>query len=84
MNDRGGARQRLLTIRVRPGSRETRIEKFGEAEYRVHVPAAPQKGAANRQVVAALAEYFGLPASRVRIVRGERSRIKLVALNPEG
>lgn len=84
MNDRGEARRRLLTVRARPGSRETRIEKLGEGEYRVHVPAPPEKGEANRQVVAALAEYFGLPSSRIRIVRGEKSRVKLVALEPEG
>jgi uncharacterized protein len=84
MNDRDGPRKRLLTIRAHPGSRRTGVEKVGEAEYRVRVAAPPEKGQANREVVAALADYFNLPVSRIRIVRGEKSRIKLVALEPDG
>lgn len=84
MNNKGESRKRLLTIRAHPGSRQAGIEKLGEAEYRVRVVAPPEKGQANREVVAALADYFGLPASRIRIVRGEKSRIKLVALEPDG
>ena len=82
MNAKAGARKKLLTIRAHPGSRQTRVEKLGEGEYKVHVPAPPEKGEANRQIVAALADYFGLPASCVRIVRGEKSRVKRVALEP--
>jgi len=84
MNDKGEPRKRLLTIRAHPGSRQAGIEKIGEGEYKVHVVAPPEKGQANREIVAALADYFGLPASRIRIVRGEKSRVKLVALEPSG
>ena len=84
MNNRGESHKRLLTIRVHPGSRQAGIEKLGEGEYKVHVVAPPEKGEANREVRAALADYFGLPVSRIRLVRGEKSRIKLVALEPGG
>ena len=84
MKGEGEARKKLLTVRVHPGSRKAKVEKVGEGEYRVHVLAPPEKGEANREVVAALADHFGLPPSRLRIVRGERSRIKLVALEPRG
>lgn len=84
MKDKGKPRKRLLTIRVHPGSRQAGIEKLGEGEYKVHVLAPPEKGEANREVAAVLADYFGLPASRIRIVRGEKSRIKLVAVEPGG
>jgi hypothetical protein len=79
-----GLRRTFLTVRVRPGSRMTRVEKLADNEYRVHVPSPPEKGRANRDVAAALAEHFDLPAARVRIVRGERSRIKRVALEWDG
>jgi len=84
MRSEGEARKKLLTVRALPGSRKAKVEKLGEGEYRVHVLAPPEKGEANREVVAALADHFGLPPSRLRIVRGERSRIKLVALEPGG
>jgi len=81
MKNEGAARRKLLTVRAHPGSRQAKVEKLGEGEYKVHVLAAPEKGEANREVIAALAEHFGLPASCIRIVRGEKSRTKLVALD---
>jgi uncharacterized protein YggU (UPF0235/DUF167 family) len=81
MKKAGGFRKGLLTVRVHPGSRLTKVERLTDDEYRVHVLSRPEKGRANRDVAAALANYFGLPAGRVRIVRGERSRVKLVALD---
>ena len=84
MKSEGEARKKLLTVRAHPGSRTIKVEKLGEGEYKVHVLAPPEKGEANREVVPALADHFDLPPSRLRIVRGERSRIKLVALEPRG
>jgi hypothetical protein len=84
MNDRGSARRKFLTVRVHPGSRRVKVEKLGPDEYKVHVAAPPEKGEANRELAAALADHFGLPVSRVRIVRGEHSRIKRVALESDG
>jgi uncharacterized protein (TIGR00251 family) len=83
MKKTGGVEKKLLTVHVRPSSRLTRVEKLAEDEYRVDVLSPPEKGRANRDVVAALADYFGLPAGRVRIVRGERSRVKFVALEAD-
>lgn len=84
MSGKGEARQWLLTVRAHPGARKVKVEKLAEGEYKVHVRALPEKGEANREVVAALADYFGRPASHIRIVRGMRSRVKLVALEPDG
>jgi uncharacterized protein YggU (UPF0235/DUF167 family) len=71
-------RKRLLTVLAHPGARKTGVEKIGEGEFKVHVTARPEKGEANREVVAALADHLGLPASRLRIIRGARSRIKRI------
>ena len=84
MKKERGPRKRFLTVRVHPGSRQTRVEKLAEDEYRVHVPSPPEKGRANRDVAAALGDHFGIPPGRVRIVRGEKSRLKHVALDADG
>jgi uncharacterized protein (TIGR00251 family) len=84
MNNQGAARKRILTVRAHPGARAVKVEPLGPDEYKVHVTAPPAKGEANRELVAALADHFGLPVSRVRIVRGEHSRIKRVALESGG
>lgn len=78
-----GIRKSLLTVRVHPGSRKSGVERLAEDEFRVHVLSPPEKGRANRDVVAVLGDYFGLPARCIRIVRGEKSRIKLVAIDAD-
>ncbi len=84
MKKTSGFGKRLLTVRVHPSSRLTRVERLAGDEFRVHVLSPAEKGRANKDVEAALADYFGLPARRVRIVRGERSRVKRVAIEADG
>lgn len=45
--------------------------------FRVRVTAAPEGGAANRAVIALLAEALGVAPSRIALVRGASSRDKL-------
>jgi uncharacterized protein len=47
---------------------------------RVVVNASPTDGKANRAVVLALADAFGVPPSAVTILRGETSRKKTVRI----
>ncbi len=74
------SKPKLVTVRVQPSSKKAKIEVLGPTDFKVHVFSPAEKGAANGEMVRALADYFRLPASRIRIVRGERSRIKLVAV----
>jgi uncharacterized protein len=75
-----GAESRLVSVRVHPSARRAKIEKLGPREYKVHVTAPPEKGRANREVLEALASHLGIPVSRLRLVRGAASRIKIVAV----
>jgi len=70
----------LLQVKVHPRSRRRGVEKIGEREYRVRVLSPPSGGRANREVVALIAEHFGIPSSRVKVIRGQRSRQKVLAL----
>ena len=74
-------KKKLLTVRVRPGARRAGVEKEASGEYKVSAISPAERGKANKEVVARLAEHFGVPPSRVRIVRGEKSRLKLIALD---
>jgi hypothetical protein len=78
--DEAGAKRKIVTVRVHPSSRRAKIEVLAGLNLKVHVTSPPEKGEANKEVVAALAAHFGLPSSRVKIIRGEKSRIKLIAL----
>jgi uncharacterized protein (TIGR00251 family) len=67
-----------LNIKVQPRARKPGLEKVSSGEYKIRVSAPPSKGQANKEVIETLASHFGLPSSRVKIVRGQRSRRKLV------
>jgi len=69
-----------LSVKVRPRARHRRVEKISPSEYRVSVISPPSKGQANREVIEILASHFDIRPSRIRILRGERSRQKLVLL----
>jgi hypothetical protein len=76
MTEAGG----LVTIKVRPRSTRSGVEKQsdGGLVVRVHAPAA--EGAANRECESVLAKALGVPKSAVRIVRGEKGRSKQVSV----
>lgn len=67
-----------LDLRVRAKTRcrdEGLAEVAGDA-LGVRVNAPPLEGKANKRLVLVLAEAFGVPKSRVRLLRGGRSRCK--------
>ncbi len=69
-----------LNIKVYPRARNRAVEEVKKGEYKVRVLSPPSRGKANKEVIEILASYFDLPLSSVKIVRGMRSRHKLVAL----
>jgi uncharacterized protein YggU (UPF0235/DUF167 family) len=73
-----------VTVRVKPGSRRgPLVEETPEdpmAPLTVYVRERAVDGAANDGVVAALAGHFGVPRSRVVILRGHTARIKRVMI----
>ncbi len=77
----GGKDKIYVSVMAQPRSRKPGIEKLSSGEYRVRVAAAPVRGEANREVVEALASHLGLPPSRLKIVRGEKSRRKLIMID---
>ena len=73
---------RIAVIAI-PRARSERVEPVDATHFRVAVTAAPREGQANEAVIEALAKHFRVPRSRVRIVRGQTSRRKLVEVELE-
>jgi uncharacterized protein (TIGR00251 family) len=69
-----------IIVTVAPRARRPHVEPLKDGGLRVAVTAPPHEGRANAAVIAALAEYFHVPGSRVRILRGETSRRKVVEI----
>ena len=75
------AQQMKLSVKVRVRAKEARVEKVDDTHYRVCVKAPPVDGKANEAVREALARYFDVRRSAVRIVSGSTSRQKLVEIS---
>jgi uncharacterized protein (TIGR00251 family) len=70
-----------LAVRVQPGSSSEQIGPFRDGVLVVRVSAPALEGRANRAVCRLLAKRIGVPRSAVAVIRGERSRDKLIAVD---
>jgi len=73
-----------IFVRAKPGAKRPEIETVDETHYVVAVREPAREGKANRATLAALAEHFGVPLSRVEIVSGHHGRIKVVEIAGSG
>lgn len=76
---------RRIRVRLQPRASRNEVKGVaagpdGEDVLVCRVTAPPVDGKANAALIRLLAAEFGVPKSRVRIVRGETSRDKLVEL----
>ena len=72
-----------IRVRVKPGNSRTQVGgRYGDTDQLVvAVNAPPVDGAANDSVVKAVAKALGIKARQVRIVSGQASRSKVVAVD---
>jgi len=71
-------------VKVQPRAKVTRVAGRMENAYRLQVAAPPVDGKANDVCIAFFAELAGVAKSRVRIVSGLTSRMKVVEIDGIG
>jgi len=69
-----------IWVTVKPQARNGEVRKIAEAEYIALVRAPAREGKGNEALIALLAKHFSVPKSSVKIIRGQRSRKKLVQI----
>jgi hypothetical protein len=67
-------------ITVKPGSSQEKIVETGENELTVYLRAKPHDGEANDALIKTLAKYFRIPKTSIKIIRGTKSRNKIIEL----
>jgi uncharacterized protein (TIGR00251 family) len=67
-----------VEVRAKPRARASRVAGVREGALVVELAAPPVDGAANAELVQALAEALAIPRRDVVLVRGDASRAKLV------
>ena len=66
----------VLSVRVHPGARRNSIDASRADLLKVSVTAAPDKGKANKEIVALLAKSLACGKSAVSLISGQTSREK--------
>ena len=69
-----------LAVLVQPGASSDSVVVFDDGVLRVRVNAPPTEGRANAALLKMLAKILGVPPSNIAIVRGARTRRKLMAV----
>lgn len=69
-----------IYVTVKTGAKEESVEKLASGEYRVCVKEPPKDGKANDAIIRAVADYFDVPVSRVKIKSGFQARIKMLEI----
>lgn len=69
-----------LKIRVIPNAKKGQVLQAANL-LKVYVRAPPVKGKANKEAIEALAEFFKVKKSSIRLVAGEKSREKTVEVD---
>jgi uncharacterized protein (TIGR00251 family) len=70
-----------LAVHVQPGARRSEVAGRHGDRLKIRIAAPALDGRANDALVAFVAGALGLPKARVAVVKGERSREKLLAVS---
>jgi uncharacterized protein len=71
----------VLTVRVKPNARQAKATRLGDGSWLLHLKAPPQDGKANAELIALLAQEFGVAKAQVRIRSGQTARTKRVEID---
>ncbi len=69
-----------IWVTVKPRAKKEEVRKTDEGQYMVSVHAPPQGGKANEALIELLANYFSVPKTSVKIIRGQTGRRKLIEI----
>ena len=67
-----------IFVKAKAGAKEEEVQKIDETHLAVAVKAPAKDGKANGAIEKAVAKHFGVPVSRVIVVKGLSGRQKIV------
>ena len=70
-----------ISVSVKAGAKENRVEDLGAGNYRIRVKVLPIEGRANEEVIRLVAEHFSVPRSRVTLKAGKTSKLKILVID---
>jgi hypothetical protein len=70
-----------LNITVISNAKTSEVIKIDEYNYKVKVDAPASEGKANKRLIELLADYFNVSKSSIKILKGFKTRNKLVEID---
>lgn len=68
----------IIEIRVVPGAKKCLLKKEENGAVKAYLTAPPVEGKANEALVELLADHYGVRKSRIEIIKGLKSRNKII------
>ena len=75
-----GEQPARITVRVQPNAKRTEMVRFEDGVLHLRIAAPPVKGEANAALLDFLSDILGVSKSRLSIVKGTTSRMKVIAV----
>ena len=70
-----------IQVRIIPKAKKVAVKKYGGG-LKVYVTAAPIEGKANKALLEALIGYFKVKKSQLSIIKGKKTKNKLIRISP--
>ena len=68
-------------VKVKPNSKQQKIEELADGSLNVHLKSPPVDGKANEELIKLLAKNFDVSKSSIRIKSGTTSRQKVIEID---
>jgi uncharacterized protein YggU (UPF0235/DUF167 family) len=69
-----------IFVRVKPNAKVNEVESVDGSHYAVWLKAVPMQGKANEALIALLALHLGIARSRIQMISGFSSRLKVIEI----
>ena len=70
----------LINVRVSTNAKQVQVTKIDDDSYEVRIDERAIEGRANNRLLEILSKHFGVPKSRITIIRGAKSRDKQIEI----
>ncbi len=69
-----------VTVKAKPRSKKTSIRKLPDGMLVISFNTPPVDGAANKKIIQLLSEHYNVAKSKIKILKGKSSSIKVVEI----
>lgn len=69
-----------IFVKIKTKAKIKRLVEIDKTHYTISISALPEKGKANKEILKTLAKYFDTSVSKIQIISGEKSKVKIIEI----